>query len=366
MNNFAVSSAGLGDSLQRSASSLVAANNTLSEAIALTTAGNEIIQDPEKMGTSLKTISARIRGAKSELEEEGEEMTMTVSKLREEIKSLSGVDIMFDEHSFRSTYDILNDLSKVWKDLNDTDQARIGEMLGGKVGINTVYAMLENFETARDVVKELNEGMAEGSADRELETALDSIQGKLNQIQSVWQTLSTNVVDSELVKDGLDWVVKLGGGLNDILDVLKDMKGLGTGLLAFGGMTALQVQLKNKTGSGRVKLFTLDKYARVSSGGNTERVVHRLVCGKRALEKLPKLAHCVTSFMNLVREGRLRYRIIRSQAYLVGRFREYNGRAAKVVMGYSGQLRKRSKIIRSDSLLRWESAKGIGRKEDVK
>lgn len=355
-NNFAVSSSGLGESLQRSASSLVAANNTLSEAIALTTAGNEIIQDPEKMGTSLKTISARIRGAKSELEEEGEEMTMTVSKLRDEIKSISGVEIMLDEHSFRSTYDILNDLSKVWKDLNDTDQARIGEMLGGKVGINTVYAMLENFETARDVVKELNEGMAEGSADRELETALDSIQGKLNQIQSVWQTLSTNVIDSELVKDGLDWVVKFGEELNDILDVLKDMKGLGTGLLAFGGMTALQAQLKNKTGSGRVKMFALDKYARVSSGGNTERVRTVSVRGKRALEKLPKLAHCVTSFMNLVREGRLRYRIIRSQAYLVGRFREYNGRAARVVMGYSGQLRERSKIIRSDSLLRWENA----------
>lgn len=358
-NNFAVSSSGLGESLQRSASSLVAANNTLSEAIALTTAGNEIIQDPEKMGTSLKTISARIRGAKSELEEEGEEMTMTVSKLRDEIKSISGVEIMLDEHSFRSTYDILNDLSKVWKDLNDTDQARIGEMLGGKVGINTVYAMLENFETARDVVKELNEGMAEGSADRELETALDSIQGKLNQIQSVWQTLSTNVVDSELVKDGLDWVVKFGEGLNDILDVLKDMKGLGTGLLAFGGMTALQAQLKNKTGSGRVKMFALDKYARVSSGGNTERVRTVLVCGKRALEKLPKLAHCVTSFMNLVREGWLRYRLIRSQAYLVGRFREYNGRAARVVMGYSRQLRERSKIIRSDSLLRWKKAINI-------
>jgi len=340
VNNFAISSSGIGESMQRSASSLVAANNTLSEAIALTTSANEIVQNPESVGVALKTMSARIRGAKSELEEEGEEMTMTVSKLREEIKSISGIDVMIDEHSFKSTYDILNELSKVWKDLNDTDQARIAEMLGGKVGINTVYAMLENFETARDVVKELNEGMAEGSADRELETALDSIQGKLNQIQSVWQTLSTNVVDSELVKDGLDWVVKFGGGLNDILDVLKDMKGLGTGLLAFGGMTALQAKLKDKTGSGRVRMFTLDEYARVSSGGNTERVD---LIDKRALEKLPKLAHCVTSFMNLVREGRLRYRIIRSQAYLVGRFREYNGRAARVVMGYSRQLRERRK-----------------------
>lgn len=96
-NNFAISSSGIGESMQRSASSLVAANNTLSEAIALTTSANEIVQNPESVGVALKTMSARIRGAKSELEEEGEEMTMTVSKLREEIKSLSGVDVMIDD-----------------------------------------------------------------------------------------------------------------------------------------------------------------------------------------------------------------------------------------------------------------------------
>ena len=353
-NNFAISSAGVGDALQRSASSLNAANNTLSESMAIITSANEIIQDPEKVGTGLKTISARIRGAKTELEEEGEEMTMTVSKLREEIKALSGVDIMIDDKTFKSTYDILDELSRVWKELSDADQSRIGEMLGGKVGINTVYAILENFETARDVVEELNEGMAEGSAERELATALDSIQGKLNQLQSTWQSLSTNVIDSELVKDGLDWVVKFGGGLNNILGSLKNIKGIGAGLLTFGGMTALQAQLKNKTGSGRVRMFTLDEYARVSSGGNTERVD---LIDKGALEKLPKLVQCTTSFMNLVREGWLKSHRIRSQAYLVGRFREYNGRTAKVVMGYSGQLRKRSKIICSDSLLRWEKAK---------
>jgi len=97
LNNFAISSAGVGDALQRSASSLNAANNTLSESMAIITSANEILQDPERVGTSLKTISARIRGAKSELEEEGEEMTMTVSKLREEIKALSGVDIMIND-----------------------------------------------------------------------------------------------------------------------------------------------------------------------------------------------------------------------------------------------------------------------------
>ena len=65
-NNFAISSGGIGDALQRSASSMMAANNSLDETIALITAANTVVQDPDAVGTAFKTISMRIRGAKTE------------------------------------------------------------------------------------------------------------------------------------------------------------------------------------------------------------------------------------------------------------------------------------------------------------
>lgn len=49
-NNYAISSGGIGEALQRSASSMAAANNTLDETIAMITAANEVAQDPEKVG----------------------------------------------------------------------------------------------------------------------------------------------------------------------------------------------------------------------------------------------------------------------------------------------------------------------------
>ena len=52
-NNFAISSAGIGDALTRSAASLSAANNTMEESIALITAMNTTLQDPEKVGKCL-------------------------------------------------------------------------------------------------------------------------------------------------------------------------------------------------------------------------------------------------------------------------------------------------------------------------
>lgn len=60
-NNFAISSGGLGDALQRSASSMMAANNSLDETIALITAANTVVQDPDSVGTAFKTISMRIK-----------------------------------------------------------------------------------------------------------------------------------------------------------------------------------------------------------------------------------------------------------------------------------------------------------------
>jgi TP901 family phage tail tape measure protein len=126
LNNFAISSGGIGEAMKRSASSMKAANNTIDETIALITAANTVVQSPEKVGTAFKTISMRIRGAKTELEEAGEEtdgMVESTAQLRQEILALSGVDIMENDNTFKSTYAILDELALKWKDLSDIQQA---------------------------------------------------------------------------------------------------------------------------------------------------------------------------------------------------------------------------------------------------
>ena len=154
-NNFAISSKGVGDALLRSASALAAGNNTLDESIALITAANSTVQDADKVGTTLKTVSMFLRAAKTEAEEAGEStegMANSVSELREEILALTGnrVDIQIDENTFKSTYQIMKELSEVWKDLSDISRANILEMIGGKRNSNVVMSLLENFEVAED------------------------------------------------------------------------------------------------------------------------------------------------------------------------------------------------------------------------
>ena len=218
-NNFAISSEGVGEALRRSASALAAGNNTLDESIALITAANSVVQDADVVGTTMKTVSMYLRAAKTEAEEAGEStegMANSVSELREELLALTNgkVDIQIDENTFKSTYQIMKELAVVWGELTDITQANILEQIGGKRNANVVSSMLENFNVAEDVVK--TAANSAGSALKENEKYLDSINGKIAEFKATFEELSMNFIDSDFVKQ----VIELGTGLLNVLNVL--------------------------------------------------------------------------------------------------------------------------------------------------
>lgn len=231
-NNFAISSKGVGDALLRSAAAMRAANNTLDESIALATAANTIVQDPDKVGTAMKTVSMYLRAAKTEAEDAGEStegMAESVSELRKEILSLTGnkVDIQINEDEFKSTYQILKELSEVWDELSDISQANILEMVGGKRNSNIVAAMLENFAIAEDALQTSMSSM--GSALAENEKYLDSINGKVSIFKATFEDFSRNLISSDFVKD----IVDLGTGLINILNIVAKLIDI------FGGLNTI-------------------------------------------------------------------------------------------------------------------------------
>lgn len=221
-NNFAISSKGVGDALLRSAAAMAAANNTLDETIALATAANTVVQDPEKVGTTLKTMSMYLRAAKTEAEEAGEStdgMAQSVSELRDELLKLTGnqVDIMIDDNTFKSSYQILKEIAGVWDQLTDVSQANILEKLGGKRNANIIAALVENFDIAENALEtSLNSA---GSALAENEKVLDSIAGKMSLLSAAFEEFSNDVLDSSIVKgfvDGLRSILMFFNELNDL------------------------------------------------------------------------------------------------------------------------------------------------------
>ena len=234
-NNFAISSGGLGEALQRSASSLAVGKNTLDESIGLIAAANTVVQNPDKVGNAMKTVSMRIRAAKTELEEAGEStegMVESTATLRAEIEALSGVDIMASPTEFKSTYQILDELSQKWEHLNDISKATIIEKMAGKHQGNIFSSLMENFDIAREAVE--TSADSSGSAMKEHEKWQKSLEAQLLKVKAAWQGLSQSFLSSDILKVTLDGVIALVKGMTKLVDVFGAFGIVGIGIAAKG------------------------------------------------------------------------------------------------------------------------------------
>lgn len=187
--------------------------------------------------------------AKTELEDAGEEvddMITSTSKLREMILGMTGVDIMLNENTFKSTYQILKEIAPAYKELSDIEQASLLETLAGKNRANVLASILQNADVLENAyTTSINSA---GSATKEYETYLDSIEGKLNSLRANYEVLSEDILNSDLIKDGLDiandfieTIDKLIDGGNALMPILTALSGavltksnFGTGVKDWG------------------------------------------------------------------------------------------------------------------------------------
>ena len=164
--------------------------------------------------------------------------TVSVSKLRDEILALTNgkVDIQLDENTFKSTTQILRELSEVWNELTDITQANILEKIGGKRNSNVVVSLLENFDTVEDVLA--SSANAAGSALAENEKYLESIEGKISQFRAAFEKLSTLTINSDSVKN----IVDLGTGAMNVLSGIIEKFG---GVATASGLVAAALSTQN-------------------------------------------------------------------------------------------------------------------------
>ena len=180
---------------------------------------NSVVQNPESVGAGLRTIGLRLRATDAKtLQEAGEDtdgVVSSVPQLRQLIRDLTkvssndfkGLDILKDDGSFKSTYDILLSLSKIWDEIGNSDQgdlkqASILEKIAGKNRANIASSILQKPEMLEKVYNETQN--SQGSALRENETQLDSIQGKVDQLTASFQEMWNTSISSDFIKGLVD------------------------------------------------------------------------------------------------------------------------------------------------------------------
>lgn len=194
--------------ITKASASMAAGNNSLEETFGLVAAGTEILREPGRVANGLSTITARL-----------------TAKNDEYIASVTGGMGVIDKNTgeLRSTFDILQDLSKAWKNLTSVEKQELTEVVAGKTQRSLFTAIMSNFDTAVGATEAaLN---SEGSALEENNKRMDSLNGKLTQLQSAWQSFARNTIDS-------DWIKNILSSLTALLKLVDAIGGLPTVLVA--------------------------------------------------------------------------------------------------------------------------------------
>ena len=226
-NNFALSNADIVAMLQDSVSAMAEGNNTLEETIALETAAFEIVQD-QSVGNGFKTVALRLRG----INEETQELDETLTTIKSDLYDLTGVSVMQDANTYKSTYQILKEISEVWDDLTDKVQAKTLELMFGKLRANIGASVIKNFSAAEKAMNDM--ANSAGNAEAEMSIMADSISYKLNRLQETGTGIAQNLFDRDDMKHVLDFFNSLAGVLDFATEKLGlfGTIGLGAGIAA--------------------------------------------------------------------------------------------------------------------------------------
>lgn len=251
-NTASISQKDLAEGIQAVGSVMSDANTSVDEFLSMLAAGNRSVQDSNKVALAIRTSALRIRACTAELEEMGETtdgVIESTADLAEQIKALTningsgGVNILEeDEETFRSIYDIYNDISKVYDKMSDKNASALLELIAGKNRSNQVSAILQNMSEANVLLeRSLN---AAGTASAEYEIYLNSAQAASERFGVAMTETYSNLISGETVKG----LTNAGTAVLDFANSWNILEGTLRGFLALGvlkGVTTLTVAFKN-------------------------------------------------------------------------------------------------------------------------
>ena len=191
----------------------------------------------ETIGTAYRTILTRITKA-SKIEGTSDE---DISKAETALNAV-GVQVRSTAGEFRDMTDIMEDLGKVWNNLNDVQQANISYEIAGTRQTNIIKTLLGYWTDYEDLAAKA--GNAAGTTLENQSKYEETLDAKTKELSTTMQSFWHNLIGAEEANGVLAIFQKVATALDTISGKLGSLGtiGLGAGLLA------------SFKGAGRVKI----------------------------------------------------------------------------------------------------------------
>ena len=180
-------------------------------------------ETPETIGTSLKTIYARM----SEISMGGSDGEYDFGAVKSQLEAV-GISIVDSQNNLRDMGQVIEEIGEKWDTFGRNAQVAIANAMGGKLQANRLLALFNNWEMYQDALTVSME--ATGAAEEQNAKRLESLSAKTNQLRAATEELYITLLDSDgfkvmiegatLLVQALTKIVDLLGGLVPILSII--------------------------------------------------------------------------------------------------------------------------------------------------
>lgn len=177
-------------------------------------------QDADVVGTSFKTLFARLEGLSlGETLEDG----TNLNKYSQALASV-GVNIKDQVGQLKTMDQILDELGDKWVLLTDDQKVALAQTVGGVRQYAQLIALMDNFDTFRENIEIANE--SEGTLAKQQRIFEESWKGAQRRLQASWEEFYNDVFDDKAFKNLLDLLSELVDKLDTAYKTIGGIKGV--------------------------------------------------------------------------------------------------------------------------------------------
>ena len=227
-NNAAISMKDIADATTETAS--VAAQygvqiDELSALIATATANTR--ESGSEVGTALKAILINLQDTTSK------PVTETFNAL-----GISMTKVVDGAEQLKTPIELIHELADAYNSLPEGDimRANILNEIGQKRHANTLASILSDMESYNKMLELYNSNLADNSAYNEAMKSANNLSGSLNRLSNTWSDTIENIVNSETLKNGVNFLNSLLSIVNTLTDKLGALGTIGVGAGLFAGI----------------------------------------------------------------------------------------------------------------------------------
>lgn len=247
-NKHAIEMDDLGMAYQRASSTVAGTGTTFAQLTGIITAAQEGTREGgDKIGNAYKTIAANINQIGSGITKQAQNKNAFFESLGVQLKDSKG--------NLKSTYQVMDQLSKKWKHMSAQDKNTAALYAAGKNHQNIFRATLDNWDIAKQASKEAQQQVDlkdknHGSAYQEFEKQKQSIEFQLASLKNTWMSFLNNISGG---REGISQILQSLNGIGSVADKLASNK-LFSQAIRWGAITAGIVMARNAI-TGMVKSF---------------------------------------------------------------------------------------------------------------